>query len=321
MEEVFEGVRRIMVIMGTGEGKSLLWTAPSFLNKPTLVVTPYRELCKDVVERCKAIKLSVFYWEANPTGSGSTKDYAEQASRARVITVCLDTALGREFRGEMMKLRLARIVFDEFHVVLTETGFREVVSKVGRLRDLARQEIWTTATLPVSMEKTACEYYGIHNDLVVRRSTINRPDIRYYVTTASARETKFEMAWRIANEVLRRAIPAHNKLMIFCKSKAEIEKFGAIYKMPIVHGGLEEEVISKQLERWLKEGGCIAATTKIGAGCDWSGIAGVVHYGMPYDIISFVQQSGRCSRDRRGGESWIVLDRGGYEWTRWKKDG
>jgi len=62
---------------------------------------------------------------------------------------------------------------------------------------------------------------------------------------------------------------------------------------------------SEMLKGW--KVGAMFATGALGAGVNISGILEVIHVGVPYGMISFVQESGRAGRVGEKVRSTIVL--------------
>jgi len=60
---------------------------------------------------------------------------------------------------------------------------------------------------------------------------------------------------------------------------------------------------------WKDAGGCVVATTALGTGVNYAGVALAVHIGMLYGLIDFAQESGRAGRGSEVVTSLILLEK------------
>jgi len=60
---------------------------------------------------------------------------------------------------------------------------------------------------------------------------------------------------------------------------------------------------------WKEAGGCVVATTALGTGVNYAGVALAVHVGMLYGLIDFAQKSGRAGRGGEVVTSLILLEK------------
>jgi len=111
----------ILVILPTGAGKSMAFMAPAWAEKgmTTVVIVPFVALIKEMEQRCKERDLSCYIWGQ----SGRT-----QQTMAQVVLVSVHNAITPEFQQFLVRLegaeKLARLVIDESHTVLTQRNFR-----------------------------------------------------------------------------------------------------------------------------------------------------------------------------------------------------
>jgi superfamily II DNA helicase RecQ len=111
----------ILVIMGTGAGKSLLFMLParSIGTGTTVVITPLVSLQNDLARRCQKVGIPCMSWD-------SRKAKTQGHSPTQVVIVTPEAAVGVTFSTFLNRLQgmhqLDRIVVDECHTVLDSTA-------------------------------------------------------------------------------------------------------------------------------------------------------------------------------------------------------
>jgi len=119
----------LLVILPTGGGKTLVYLLPIFIERDmtTVVVVPFVALVDQVEEQCKGVGLSCQIWEKEGFSSGKTQ----------VIIVGVENAILAEFHNVLIQLestnRLARIVIDECHTLVSQRDFRPIMRRLGGL--------------------------------------------------------------------------------------------------------------------------------------------------------------------------------------------
>ena len=146
MTAIMRGDPKVVSIMATGEGKSLLFMLPAICvpGGLTIVVVPLISLRQDMMERCRAHGITCVEWKNG-----------RPADDVSMVLVTPESAVGESFHTYLnrVKIRLDRIVIDECHVMLNDDPkFRKRMSKMGELMRAESQTILLTATLPPSRE-------------------------------------------------------------------------------------------------------------------------------------------------------------------------
>ena len=147
----------ILAILPTGEGKSLIFQLPAFLEMDltTVVIIPFVALVEEMEERCKDLGLSCQVW----------KGKSENGERTQILIVGVEHAVTQEFQQLLIQLEstenLGRIVLDECQILLTQRDFRPVMRRLGSVvRYVSIQLILLTATLSVEMEERIKIIFG-----------------------------------------------------------------------------------------------------------------------------------------------------------------
>lgn len=135
-----QGSEDILVILPTGAGKTVAFMAPAWAEKgqTTVVIVPFVALINEMEERCQELELSCYIW-----GDSGTAPMA----MAQVVLVSVHNAITPEFQQFLVRLegsqRLARLVIDESHSVLTQRNFRAVMRRLPSCIRFIKVEIFT----------------------------------------------------------------------------------------------------------------------------------------------------------------------------------
>jgi superfamily II DNA or RNA helicase len=304
------GKRRVLVVSGTGSGKSLLFMLPAAGSEDglTIVMVPTLSLQEDVKGRCEATGIRCAAWSDGGIGRYSCQIMVVIAEAA--VTM----AFARFIDVKRASRQLERIVIDECHTVLEST--EEWRPEVRRLREMGgkgTQVVLLTATLPPSDESRFFDVIGLERraTTVIREST-RRTNLAYRVLEYE--RGKLEDALQ---NLTREKIAAdeEGKMVIYCKSIAETKRMAKALGCKAYYRevGTEEEKRQVQAEL-VRRGGArvFTATNALGLGIDAPSIRTVVHIGIPFDLRQYGQESGRAGRD--GGRSEAIM-------LRWVKNG
>jgi hypothetical protein len=132
----------VIVVMGTGAGKSLLFMLPAACSSGlTVVIVPLLSLRGDLKSRCDRMGIECVEW-----------DSCRPHEWAQIVLVTPEAAVGDAFANFMhrqqMMGRLDRIVVDKCHVVLDSTkSWRVRILGLRRLVMMESQLVYLTATL------------------------------------------------------------------------------------------------------------------------------------------------------------------------------
>lgn len=307
LHAVLDGQTPLVVVLPTGGGKSLLFTIPACMDPygVTVVVVPYRALINDLVKRIQGCGVDCLEWkhgESNP---------------ATVVVVSADVAGDITCNGNFLgyanvlssKGLLRRVVIDESHLIFTASDWRPKLAMLRNLRLLPCPMVLLTATLPPVREEELGESMLVRGATYIRASTV-RPNTRYLVSwceLGEGQETAIAMCRRQQRQLRKR----EEKGVVYCHSKAQCKAMADELGCGYYHAGVVDR--AERLERWLKEGGFIVATSALGTGVDFPGIVFILHVGMPWSMIDFAQESGRGGRGGERVDSVIVVEHGEVE--------
>jgi superfamily II DNA helicase RecQ len=200
MKAIMQGKSPVVVVMGTGAGKSVLFMLPASVSSGvTIVVVPLIALRFNMRERCEQLGIVSAEWN-------SQRPY----EWAQIVFVTPEAAVGEMF-GDFINRqramgRLDRIVIDECYVVLDSVdSFR---GRMLALRTLLRAEtqiVYLTATLRPREEQQFIKAMGLppKEQCEWFRGQTTRKNIQYQVLGYNAEEEE-QAVVRLVKRLKRR---------------------------------------------------------------------------------------------------------------------
>ena len=319
----------VLVILPTGGGKSVVFMAPAWAEKglTTVVIVPFVALIEEMRQRCVELGLSCYIWRNSGT--------ILPQRMAQVVLVGVENAVTPEFQQFLIRLeqaeKLARIVIDECHTVLTQREFRKVMRRLaGTIRCVEVQLVLLTATLPVEMEGRLQSILGCERITVVRQKG-ERLELRYRVLRPlMERNGKKDLDLEVA-KILRSKLAEfgeNDRAIVYCLKRKWAEDLTKLLNEELkedvcgtYHADMELEERQEIYKRW-SEGDivCVVATSALGAGIDHSGVRLVIHHGHGRSMIDLCQEMGRGGRDGHMAECLTIFWPGIMEETEWLKE-
>jgi superfamily II DNA helicase RecQ len=291
----------LIVVLPTGGGKSLLFTAPACLDNPgvTIVVVPYRALLDNLLATANKAKIDCMEYrpgEQNP---------------AALVFISADFVSGSQFLSYAQLLSakgiLRRVFVDECHLTFTASDWRPKLAEVRAVRGLRVPIIMLTATLPVLLEFELEESMAASMARYIRAVT-TRTKTRYIVEVCKPgklEEKVLELCKRMKKHLgLRKGV-------VYSRSRDQCERLARMLRCAYYHAGAADN--EESLKAWLERGGLIVATSALGTGVDFPGIVFTLHVDIPYGMIDFAQESGRAGRAGEDVDSVIVVEEGKAE--------
>jgi len=297
----------ILVIMGTGAGKSLLFQLPAHSQKSgtTVVVVPLKTLERNLHERCGKAGISSIMWDASRSDQ-----------MAQIVFVQPESAVGTRFNQYLNRLeglgQLDRIVIDECHTVLqSRPDFRPKMREAGAvLKARGKQMIFLTATLAPASEAEFFEIMRMDTVPPIRGVT-TRPNIRYSVCEYEAEMEQSEAVGQLIRQKLQE-YPAPAKVIIYSNSIDTIKELGERLGYPMYYAGVGSEKEKARIQQRWENGTARVAicSNAFGLGIDQPDVRFVGHVGPIYDMENYGQESGRAGRDGQVSEAVIIVGAG-----------
>jgi superfamily II DNA helicase RecQ len=177
---------------------------------------------------------------------------------------------------------------------------------LARLRCIEAPIIMLTATLPLHMETDLETTMRCELSLTLIRACTARKTTRYIVKAEVEDGKLLEEAAEVYSKQLAR-LQHKSKMVVYCRYKAECEELAEALGCNYFYSGSADN--ADVIKVWKEARGCVVATTALGTGVNYTGVALAVHVGMPYGLIDFAQESGRAGRGGEVVTSLILLEK------------
>lgn len=306
LKSILDAHARVLVVMRTGGGKSLLFMLPAWLARDkggiSIVVVPLIALRQDMRRRCGELGIGCDVYQ---TGVISYKGPLILITPESVMTDGFWRLVGT-LRANG---RLDRIVLDECHVMLNkQRDFRPKLQKLGEVSKAGVQVVMLTATLPPTKE---AEFF--------RRAWISREQVRVHREETSRQNIGYRRFWYRSTHVADRE---HERRQFLKKEAARARAEGGVM---IVYSNAvdtavevaeelgcrayhnkadEKDDILNELTAGTQQ--VVVATSAFGMGIDLPHIRVVVHLHRPRSLLEYGQESGRAGRDGKKSVAWLI---------------
>lgn len=163
-----------------------------------------------------------------------------------------------------------------------------------------------TATCPPSLRPELFSCLGLSDVLVIHAPT-DRPEISYSVTVGP---TLLEDSKPVLVDTVRK-FQKHfgqgsSRGLVYCRSHEDVEEIARLIGCEPFHAGRPLEERETNFKNWVDgEQSFMVCSSLLGCGIDVDNVRVVMHYGTPWSILDFVQESGRAGRG--GLPSWSYV--------------
>ncbi|KFA70949.1 hypothetical protein S40288_10242 [Stachybotrys chartarum IBT 40288] len=328
IETIMQNKSPVLVVMGTGQGKSMCFMLPaaSCTGGITVVVVPLVSLLGDMMDRCQQLGIACAEWRTD-----------RAPGNVSIVFVTPESALTKRFLDYLEALRvtarLDRVVIDESQTVLEGTpAFRPRLRELGRLALVGVQMVYLTATLPPRREAELFELTNTRPEHVERiRMKTTRSNVAYSVigVSPSPSHNASEAMTEAVLAIVARKLQEHHwpaKIIVYTQRVEATVHLAERLCCDAYHREVDtRDGKAERLRAWrqgvrrvqIGEGRVIVATNALGLGIDVPDIRVVIHVDMPRRMEDYAQQSGRAGRDGQASEAVVLhMDTGAHKWKK-----
>ncbi|RBP89555.1 ATP-dependent DNA helicase RecQ [Cytobacillus firmus] len=308
IESVLSG-RNTVAMLPTGTGKSLCYQLPGYvIEGQVIIISPLLSLMQDQAEQLmmngekKVIAFNSFLTSAEK------KQALIHLNQYKFIFISPEMLYYESVLSQLKKLRIALFVVDEAHCI-SQWGydFRPDYLKLGEVRKIIGNPVTLalTATATSEVKGDIKKSLGILDDCSEFIYSVDRPNIALSVERLDNFREKTERLVELA-EILKGPGIIYFSSKKKAEQSAELLRDKGAKRVMAYHGGMDQEsriLVQQQFIHGQLD--LICATSAFGMGINKDNIRYVIHFHMPLQIESYLQEIGRAGRD--GKQSIAIM--------------
>ncbi len=314
-----------LVVMATGEGKSLCYQLPALVGDGlTLVVSPLIALMEDQVQglRRKGLPAACVHSQCERHERQDRLD-ATARGEVKLLYVTPERFRVPGFLDWARSVGVARLAVDEAHCV-SQWGhdFRPDYMLLGRIR----RELGSPPCLALTATATPTVQDDIRRalelmDAPLFHAGIERDNLFVAVRECVDDDDKLATAEAVLARTGGPAIVYFALIADLLRAESQLQRKG--HKPLVYHGDLSAHERKTQQRAFEQSSDAlILATNAFGMGVDKSDIRAIVHWQIPRTLEAYYQEIGRAGRDGHGSfcnllwrEEDLQIQRNFVEWA------
>jgi ATP-dependent DNA helicase RecQ len=292
-----------LVLMATGDGKSLCYQLPALVGTGlTIVVSPLIALMDDQVAalRQRGLPAACIHSQLERHERNHRLDQARTGA-VKLLYVTPERFRVDGFLAAVQAIGVQRLAIDEAHCV-SQWGhdFRPDYARLGEVRE--------ALGMPPCLALTATATPAVQDDIraVLRlgaaarfHTGIDRPNLFLSVADCDGDEAKLARLWSVLERTGGPAVVYCALIRDLLRLEGELQRRGL---RPLVyHGDLSADERRTQQRRFqASDDALMLATPAFGMGVDKADIRAIVHWQIPRTLEAYYQEVGRAGRDGQG---------------------
>ncbi|HLR60614.1 MAG TPA: RecQ family ATP-dependent DNA helicase [Pseudogracilibacillus sp.] len=307
IELILKG-KDVLGVLPTGSGKSLCYQLPAkILPGLTVVISPLTSLMIDQVKELKAIhykRVAAFNGMVDWT---ERNRILNNISTYKLLYISPELFQSREVINALQNIKISLIVIDEAHCI-SQWGYDFRPDYLRLINNIKLLEN------PPILALTATASHTVRSDI---KNALSRPDLveviypidrENIIMNIEKVTDELDKQQKIIDLLTKNDVPT----LIYFSSRKKSEEVAAYLtkhlnrEVAYYHGGLENsDRLMVQQQFMNNQLNIICCTTAFGMGINKKDIRLVIHYHLPLQIESYIQEIGRAGRD--GKESVSIL--------------
>ena len=176
-----------------------------------------------------------------------------------------------------------------------------------------------TATCPPSLRLEILSVLGIEDCHVIHAPT-DRPEISYRVKIFPTLERARDKLVAAVRSQLAHQHRDSFRGLVYCQSKTDVDEIADMIGCGAFHASQPEEEKQVNFRNWVEgKKKFMVCSSSMGCGIDVEGVTAVFHFGTPWSLLYFAQESGRAGRG--GNASLSIIFAAENERTTYSEEG
>lgn len=297
-----------LVTLPTGTGKSLCFQLPALLcTGITIVVYPLLALMNDQIRNLRELGIETVCLRGGQTKDQRNRELRKLDEGAKIVITNPETLCNEKTYRFFNNRTISLLVCDEAHVISQwgqtfRPSYLRLHTAVLRLK--ARQVLAFTATADQKTIRDIKRCIFEKHPLIIKGNP-DRDNIFYSTYLCTDRKAGL---FQLLNKCQKPAI-------VFCRKRLDTSilcytgrRINNKQEQRYYHAGLSKEE-REALETWFlnSNDGILYTTNAYGMGVNKKNIRSVIHYTLPSDALSYLQESGRAGRDGLQSYAYAIV--------------